>query len=181
GDSVYRNNQNIAAEASARFQAHPLTYASGATIPTFGPSLPTWPGASPPIGSPGQVVNLGGGTAPNVPRSAEPQPMRADPWANIPKAPVPMGVGQSTEQKGTAENRVKARADLSAEFGTLAQEATQRMAYNDQALSLVDKADVGPGSGFLTDIKKVAVTWGAVKESDFENSPTANIALNKDL
>lgn len=107
--------------------------------------------------------------------------MQRDPWATMPRMPTLSGVGQSTYQKMTAENQAKQAASMIEEHSKTAQEANGRMAINDQALALVDKADTGPGAATIADVKNVLVSRFGIPESDFTNTPSATMVLNKDL
>lgn len=158
----------------AGLETVPVTNAAGATVPQFKYTLPGFPG----------ITHLGAApAAPAAPAPAEAPATQAPtgPWASIPKLVTPQGLGQSTYQKNIAEGKAKAAAELTTQYGTEAKEADQRIAFNNQALELVDRADTGPGSSFLTDIKNVMVSRFGVPEKDFENTPAANTALNKDL
>ncbi len=108
-------------------------------------------------------------------------PVSTDPWANIPKLSNPQGVGQSTYNEKTANAQAEAAAKLSDKFGTVAQENNQRIALNNQALELIDKADTGPGAATIADVKNILVSRFGVPEGDFDNTPTATQALQKDL
>lgn len=177
-------------------------------VPMWGNSIP-YGGQAPaaPPASPGSIgpkapipqppMNAGprppvvGGPQPQP--SIQPQPLApqgpqtfkqpiADPWQSMPKFKQPSGIGTgSVLSKGMQENQVKARGTLATDYGTAADQASQRMAFNNQALDLVDKADIGPGSDFMTKAKSFMVERLHIPESDFENNPAANIALNKDL
>ena len=108
-------------------------------------------------------------------------PASTDPWANIPKLSNPQGMGQSTYNEKTASAQAESAAKLSDKFGTVAQENNQRLAINNQALSLIDKSDTGPGAATIADVKNILVSRIGVPESDFENTPSATQALQKDL
>lgn len=168
-DAIMRNQKRIEAEEGARYQVHPVTTASGATVPTFGGNLPGFPGAAP-----------AQAPAPQ-PTQPTPRPMRADPWSSMPKLPTPMGVGQTTYQRNLDETRAKYAGTLSEKYGGMAEAADQRIALNNQALSLVDKADTGPTAAGQAEVKSWLMKFGGIPESDFANSPSATKALDKDL
>jgi hypothetical protein len=66
-------------------------------------------------------------------------------------------------------------------LATQAEAANQRVATNNQALDLVDKADTGPMAAQLGDVKNWLVSRLGVAEGDFSNTPSATQALQKDL
>jgi len=107
----------------------------------------------------------------------------ADPWATIPKRPVAAaGMGQSTFDKRMSEENATSSQKLSEKYGAQADAANNRLALNQQALSLVDQADTGPLAARTADVKNwISKFVPGVKESDFENTPSATIALQKDL
>ena len=163
-DALLRNQKRIEGEEGARYQYEPTTDASGRVIPR---SKLT----GEPIGSQG---------APSAaPTPMQPRPM-SGPWSTVPLLPKPMGMGQTTYQKNLDETRSKYAGTLSEKYGAAAEGADQRIALNNQALDLVDKADTGPGAVATAEVKSWLVKLG-IPEGDFEKGPSATTALNKDL
>lgn len=105
----------------------------------------------------------------------------ADPFADIPKVPQHTGIGQSTYSANMDKLRSDQGAKLFETYGNNADSAQQRMAVNQQALSLLDRADTGTGAAMIGDVKKALVTRFGIPESDFSNDPTATSILQKDL
>jgi hypothetical protein len=166
----------------AGYQVHQMTDAAGRVIPTFGINLQGFPGA--PGMQPSQT--MGPVQAPPSPRpfaspGAQPQPNPADPWSTMPKLEMPTGLGQTTYQKGIAEQQSATAGKLTTKYGEISEQASQRKAFNDQALSLVDQADTGPKAVAIADVKNWLVSRFHVPESHFENTPSATTALQKDL
>lgn len=156
----------------------PVALPPGASAGT----IPGLPASAQPAGvrNPGQPVLAVPPLTPapsGAPTAAAPN---ADPWATIPKLPTPQGAGpQSTYSKELAGQQAQMAAKQSEGYAAQAENANQRIATNNQALSLVDKADTGPGSSFITDFKNLWQSY--VPSKDFDNDPASNIALNKDL
>lgn len=189
------------AAAEAPYQTVEVPQRGGGTMPTFKPQVPGYGGAAPTAPQPqaappapaprimagGQPIPPAEAPAANavLNATAQGQPMTVpgvDPWASMPKLLVPQGAGpQGTMQKTLAEEQGKKAAELSTKYGQAAADANQRMATNNQALDLIDQADTGPGSSFMTDFKNLAVSRLGIPEGDFQNNPAANTALNKDL
>jgi hypothetical protein len=120
----------------------------------------------------GDIVNTFG-------QSTVPQ---TGPWATMPKVQEPTGIGQTTAQEQAQKGQGEAVTKLSEKFGTSAQEANQRIAVNNQALELVDKSDIGSLAPLRADIKNVIQTFvPGISESSFQNTPSATMALQKDL
>jgi hypothetical protein len=144
---------------------HPVTSASGATTPMWGANIP---------GAPGVPT-----AAPTV-LPAKPS-QGADPWTMMPKLQTPTGIGQSTYQKYSAENTASVAKKLVEDHGQTATAANARIALNNQALSLIDQADTGPYASQIADVKNILVSRFGIPESSFQNTPSATIALQKDL
>lgn len=124
----------------------------------------------------------GGGAAKKpVATPASVAPISEDAWSTIPKRYEGGGVGQSTFDKAMAEKQADTANTLGEKFGTQADAANQRIALNNQALSLVDKADTGPMAARVGGLKNWLVSNFHIDESHFKDTPTATIALQKDL
>lgn len=153
--------------------------ASGAEVPMWagtaagrGAGMPGLPPARAQVSQPQTPHNgAANGAAQNT---------QSDPWKNIPLWKQPSGIGQSTYQQKLEESAAAQANDLYTTLGQNARDADDRMAFNNQALAMVDKADSGTLSDLLTYAKTALVTAG-VPEQDFTNNPAANTALNKDL
>jgi hypothetical protein len=167
----------LKAGTNAAYAVHPVTQASGATVPTFGANLPGFPGIP---GSLGQVNSPTAPVAP-APRPMVPKGAAGDPWASMPKLAVPTGMGQSTYQKELAGKQAAFASSLSEKYGSAAEQADSRIALNKQALGLIDQADTGPGAATQAEVKSWLMKFGGIPESDFANSPSATKALDKDL
>ncbi len=109
----------------------------------------------------------------------------SDPWASIPKPEIPNTGLQTTYQKGVAEERAKATAELSKKYGADATTANQRLAYNTQASSLLDQATTGPLALSIGGVKNFLTERIGIPASVVNNAiggdPNATAALNKDL
>lgn len=103
-------------------------------------------------------------------------------WKTVPRRFIPSGMGQSTYNKTIAVDQANAASKLSTDMGTLANAANQRMALNQQSLELVDKAETGPLSTQIADVKSYLIKFvPGLKETDFAGTVEANQALAKDL
>lgn len=100
----------------------------------------------------------------------------------MPKIQTPKGIGQSTLQEATAKNQAHAALELTNKYGEIAAQSNQRKAFNDQALSLVDSADTGFAAARTADVKNILLKIvPGLTEAKFDNTPSATIALQKDL
>ncbi len=106
---------------------------------------------------------------------------KTDPWVSMPKRQVPQGVGQTTFDAAMASHQAEAASKLSEKYGQKADDANNRIALNNQASALIDKADTGPMAAQIGDVKNWLVSRFGVPEGDFENTPSATAALQKDL
>jgi len=104
-----------------------------------------------------------------------------DPWQTMPRRAQPQGFGQTTFDKSMAEHQAGTATELATKYGTQSDAANQRIALNNQALSLVDKADTGPLAAQTGVVKNWLVSNFGVPEADFKNTPSATYALQKDL
>ena len=190
-------------EAKAPYGIHMVTTASGATVPMTTAQLARGaplqagglpfvtprspqPGQAPaPPQSPPGVASLtvtepsrqSQVPQPSAPQAANPQAAN-DPWSTVPTIPQPQGIGQGTYEKTLAEHRAGAVKDISAELGTNASAAAQRIAINNQAKDVVDRADTGWLANHVSDFRNVLATLGVKSAED----PAANDAiLAKDL
>lgn len=159
------------AKEAAQFPYRMSTSASGAEVPNFtlfGPSV---------FGSNGEI------TTPSriQPQALSPQTPASGKFQGIPKLVVPQGIGQGTYEKTILAKAGESAAELQQKYGSAAEAANQRMAFNNQALSLIDKADTGPKAALIGDVKNWLVSRFGIPESDFANGPSATIALQKDL
>lgn len=103
-------------------------------------------------------------------------------WKSVPRRFIPSGMGQSTYNKTIAVDQANAASKLSTDMGTLANAANQRLALNQQSLELVDKAETGPLSTQIADVKSYLIKFvPGLKETDFAGTVEANQALAKDL
>lgn len=187
--------------AKLPYETVPVMQASGATVQLPKAQIPGIgqpPGAMPPAGAPmpappsGAMPNSAlptdaSGALTGIPDNevqkaqAAGVTVKSDPWATMPKMAQPQGMGQSTFQRSIAEGAGKAASDLSKKYGDAANTANQRMATNNQALEMVDRADTGPLAAKIGDVKNWLTSRFGVPESDFENTPSATQALQKDL
>jgi hypothetical protein len=162
---------------AAKFPYSEITTASGAKMPAF------MAGVTPPGSAPSAPPQ----TSPRVASLEVTQPsqnatsQQSDPWATMPKRATPQGMGQTTFDKTMAEQQGGVATKLVEKYGAVADAANQRIALNNQALALVDKADTGPKAALIGDVKNWLVSRFNVPESSFENTPSATIALQKDL
>lgn len=180
------------AGANAQYQTENVTQPNGAVVPTFKSQLPGFPGGSAPqraaaAPAPARDVLDANGAITAIPAEDVAKARAAgivvkdDPWSKVPKLPVGTGIGQSTFANTVAKESGKAVGELSTKYGQQADAANQRMALNNQALDLVDKADTGPFAARIADVKNVLTSRFGIPESSFENTPSATLALNKDL
>lgn len=164
--------------AKAPFEIHMVKLADGREIPVSTQQL---------------VAGLRGGSSPNAAAPAssgvasltvtQPSTNAAptDPWVTVPKRATPTGMGQTTFDQAMQGEQAKDAGELAKKFGGEASIANQRMALNNQALSLVDQADTGPGATQIADIKNLLTSRFGVSEDAFQNTPTSTQVLNKDL
>jgi hypothetical protein len=138
---------------------HPVQQASGATVPVLG-----------------RDIQRGGGQP-----SPRPTVPSGDPWANIPKLQTPTGIGQTTFQKEFQAKQAENANTLGQKFGTQADMSSQRLAYNQQALELLNTSATGPLALQSAQLKNWLVSSNLVPESAFKHPPSDTIALNKDL
>lgn len=179
------------AAATSPYKLENVTDASGRTVPKFLPQLPGYPGGQSPQpqqsqqipaavqaaadrGQPFEAAQAPGGPVQFNRNPGQPQ----DPWATIPRIQVPQGLGQSTYGKGIAEKQATAAQETAQELGTNASAAAQRIAINNQAKDLVDKADTGWMATHLGEFRNILGTLGVKSAADM----AANDAiLAKDL
>jgi hypothetical protein len=176
------NAQGLAGATEAGklpYETVPVTNASGATAPTFKSQLPGAPQIQQP-GQPSQVPQTVP-QGPQVSAPAMPAPVQAGPWATMPRLQTPQGLGQSTYQKTVQEKTGEEAHALAQKYGSAADTANQRLALNQQAMSLVDKADTGPGAASIAEVKNVLTSRFGIPESSFANTQSATTALQKDL
>jgi hypothetical protein len=167
---------------SQPYNVQTVRNASGADVPVFKYQLPGYPGAqSGAAGSPPQLPPAFQPKAPGVASLEVTQPSKNDPWATVPQRYKPQGTGQTTFDKSMDERSAESAAKLSEKLGSDADAANNRIALNNQALSLVDKADTGPMAAQIGDVKNWLVSRFGIPESSFANTPSATIALQKDL
>ena len=162
--------------------AQPVSAQPAAAPPVSQPTMATPPG---PVET--RVIPNSADVAPVPLGEAKPtgafgkQPIR-DPWLTAPKIQNPQGYGMTPYQKGTSENQAKAALEMTNKYGEIAAQSNQRKAFNDQALSLVDSADTGFAAARQADVKNILVKIvPGLTEESFANTPSATIALQKDL
>lgn len=161
--------------ARAPYEFHEVTTGAGAKVPVSTQQLMA--GAlrsSAPANSGVATVTV---TQPSKQAQAGPQ----DPWATVPKLQMPGGIGQTTYDAERQHESGQLSIDLAKKYGEAATAANQRIALNNQALGLVDQSDTGPGAARIADVKNILVSRFNVPESDFDNTPSATTALQKDL
>ena len=161
--------------------------ASGAMVPARMGDL---------VGAPKQQMQVPGVSAPFQPSQIQQPPVQQptarvpkstlqkpsnDPWASIPTVPQPKGIGQSTYNQSYMQGMGEAGAKVSERLGENATAANQRIALNNQSLSLIDKADTGPLAAQASNIKNWLVSKFGISEDRFQNTPSATLALQKDL
>jgi hypothetical protein len=159
--------------------------ASGATLPVFKGQMSGFPGNQQPLRETVPTNQDALARAQQLNGTGQPFSISAqnpdDPWATMPQRQEPQGIGQSTYQHQQSTHEAEAAAKLSEKYGTQAEAANQRLAFNNQALDLVDKADTGPYAANIANVKNLLVSRFGVPEGDFQNTPTSTIALQKDL
>ncbi len=144
---------------------HNVTQGSGAQVPVLGRDLQS--GKLPPYYAAG-----------NQPTPKAPT---GDPWQSIPKLQTPGGFGQTTFQKELQAKQAENANTLGQKFGTQADMSSQRLAYNQQALELLNTSATGPLALQSAQLKNWLVSSNLVPESAFKHPPSDTIALNKDL
>jgi hypothetical protein len=149
----FRQQQRIQNEEGARYQVHPSN-SPLAALP-FRPSAEIFPDSQALL-----LLKL----RCSLTTQPAPQPMKADPWSSVPKLPTPMGIGQTTYQRNLDETRAKYAGTLSDKYGGMAEAADQRIALNNQALELVDKADTGPGAAGQAEVKSWLMKFAGIPE-----------------
>jgi hypothetical protein len=103
---------------------------------------------------------------------------KPDPWETMPRIQIPQGPGQSTYQKGLDERRAATAEKLSDSLGSDASNASNRIATNNQALDVVDKADTGWMANHLADFRNVLAGLGVKSAGD---QAATDQVLAKDL
>lgn len=172
--------ERLKAGTTAGYQVHPMPYASGATVPTFGANIPGFPGT--PGMQPPQMV-----PAPvQAPRPfASPGAQPADPWSTMPKLETPTGLGQTTYQKGRAEGAASLAGELSKKTADAAGIANERLVYNTQAMDLVNTATTGKGALSIANVKNFLNSRMGIPLETLDKvsagDANATTALNKDL
>lgn len=205
-NAAYKGAQEAAVESN---KIIPVQTGSGATVPMFagraaGGGAPAMPSnAAPGINVPSNgnpIYNFPGMTRDEVMRlgmqikdpterakflsglnQAEIIDQTSNAWNTIPKMSMAGGIGQTTFNASIQKAQGEQTAKLYEKYGNLADEAQKRMALNNQALSLVDQADTGPHATQIADVKNWLVSRFHIPENHFNNSPSATIALQKDL
>jgi hypothetical protein len=177
------------AGATSPYKTEMVTDASGRQVPRFLPQLPGYPGGQqgqqiPPAvqaaadrGQPFEATVAPGGQPQFNPNPGKSQ----DPFADVPQRYAPQGMGQSTFDKEMASKQAESASVTASKLGSQADAANQRMALNNQALKLVDQSDTGPKAALIGDVKNWLVSRVGIPESSFQNTPSATIALQKDL
>lgn len=168
-------------EANAAIQGAETTAKEKAKLPYE--LVPTQPAGGGTVMVPkSTLLTPGNGTAP-VPAQSRGSTVAAEGvWKTVPRRFVPQGMGESTYNKTIAVDQANAASKLSTDMGTIANAANQRLALNQQSLELVDKAETGPLSTQIADVKSYLIKFvPGLKETDFAGTVEANQALAKDL
>lgn len=170
------------AETGAKTANTPAVIPTGGGGSTYG-----YPGDI--LGAPPGLRQPGQGPQPRqAPRVGQPAPLpgqapQASGWAGMPKLPVSNSIGAPD---AFTEGRLKAAgskdAELSSQYGQESNLADQKMQYNTDARAVLDKAEVGPSSEWLTENRSRLKEWG-VPESLIPGSEsvTPTLELNKVL
>lgn len=186
---------NLAGAKTAAEQAaeiKPVVTASGATVPMrMGDAVSNQPTMSFPGKTKGQLVQ----EAQSIPDPVERQRFinsvqssanlnqpstNADVWSTMPKIDQPQDIGQTTMQHEMQKGQGDAASKLAEKHGSEAEIANQRIAINNQALDLVNKADTGAFASQIASVKNILTSTFGIPEGDFLN-PSDTIALQKDL
>jgi hypothetical protein len=120
-------------------------------------------------------------TALGKPLTLAGQNQAADPWATMPKLQMPSGPGaQTTYSAELSKQLAESVATQGKELSAASNVAGRKMATNNQALDLLDKANTGALGPAITSMKNVisAIVPG-IPPADFD--PSASQALYKDL
>lgn len=103
-------------------------------------------------------------------------------WDNVPITPSITGQGMSAYDEAMQKGRAAHVSALSTSFGTDAENANRRIAVNNQALDLMQKADTGPGAEWMAQAKAIIQKYvPGLPDSYFTNSPENTKALAKQL
>jgi len=155
--------------------------------------LPTAGGGSTVVGGPhtGLPGAPAGPTAPTpgrqAPRVAQPSGVPSAPtpqgWEGMPKLPVSSAIGAPDAfTHGRLQAAGAKDAELSSQYGKESDLADQKMQYNTDARKVLESAEVGPSSEWLTENRARLLEWG-VPESLVPGSGavTPTLELNKVL
>lgn len=167
-------------KAKAPYDIKMVQQADGSMRPVSVASLAGQAPGSPPQSTPG-VASLTVTQPSRQSQVPQPQSNTNDPFADMPKIPQTQGMGQSSYDANMSKLRSDHAAKLFETYGTAADEAQKRVALNNQALSVIDRADTGTGAALIGDVKKALTTRFGIPEEDFSNDPTATAVLQKDL
>lgn len=99
---------------------------------------------------------------PYFPSAAKEAPANPnDPWSNIPKLPTPTGLGAPDIVMGERLKHAGVKdAELNDKYGNESDLADQRLAFNKEALGVLNGADTGPLSDDLTKLRAKALQLG---------------------
>jgi hypothetical protein len=156
--------------------------AAGPPPPRYFPPIPGSPGAAP---TPAAAAPKPG--APAVPPNAPGAPPSAPPgvtpgiWRGVPQRPNTSAIGEDPYIAGTVKKMVDKNDELSTKYGSEADLADQRIAFNNEALKVLSTSSTGPLSDKITALKKRAVEMGVPAGWLWGGDPNSTDELKKFL
>lgn len=166
------------AETAAREANTPRLIPQGGGVEKLG-----YPGTPPALQGqqPGGVPRWFPPAAPTKPAAAQAAPPPAAPpgsmWNNVPRVVIPHTPGQSSDAytTGVMHNAVKKDEELTNQYSQQARTADARIAYNREALKVLNDSVTGPASDTVTKLSALAAQYG-IKNAPF--LPSAQQAAN---
>jgi hypothetical protein len=126
--------------------------------------FPPHPGApaapAPAAPAPGSAAPPGSGPAPAAAGPGTPPGVTPGIWQSVPKRPNTGGLGEDPYVAGTVKKMVEKNDELSTKYGSEADLADQRIAFNNEALKVLQSANTGPMYDTFNTLKKRAIELG---------------------
>lgn len=170
------------AETAAREANTPRLIPQGGGKETFGLPNVNFPGAQPSPAS-GGVPNWfprqqsPQSQPPAAQTPAAPSAPQGSMWNSVPKLNIPNTPGQTTDalHMGILHNAVAKDSELTNQYSQQARTADARLAFNNEALKVLNSSVTGPTSDTVTKLSALAAQYG-IKNAPF--LPTAAQAAN---
>jgi hypothetical protein len=138
-------------------QSPPQGGAAGPPPNRYFPPIPGAPGAPPPQGA-APPKPAGPTVPPNAAGAAPTAPPGVTPgiWRGVPQRPNTSALGEDPYVAGTVKKMVDKNDELSTKYGSEADLADQRIAFNNEALKVLSTATTGPMYDTINTLKKRA-------------------------